>query len=303
MYIILFRFIVVVSVGVLAYIPQWSIAQPVAPCRSVQSSDEGPALPQANLVDEKCVTFNPPKDDRNPDGDLVEIGFWMKQYRRMVQKTQTSEPEAGTVFYAWYETKSLATLEKYAFVQFMRGCAYSVMYMNGKSEIVFWEKDGGTKGNSIYYAEDWEIDGSSMDPVYTSGVDEGFSRFHYAQWTDRPREFPTKFAKEYGIEKPIYPILGMVDTPSPASVRKWGNGRILALNTALELRTCLYRIEDIPAEVGKRDNISAPPIKCVDWQNVNIYDPVNDTIKSPQNIPQICRENKEVSFSKEDRQQ
>lgn len=257
-------------------------------CSAGQMSHEGPVLPQAELVNEECIVIQHGNCEKTDTCDLVEIGFWVKEFKRMVKKTYATETEKGSMFYAWYQTKTLATLEKYVFVQYVRGCAYNVMYWEDEARAYFWQKEHHGVRNAAFCYPNWEIDMYGNDPVYTSGLEEGFSRHHYAQWTKRPREFPTKYAKEYGAEKPTYPVLGMVDLPDTANVRTWPNGRKLALNTALQFRTCLYRADDVPLTIESKGVITAEPLKCFNWQSMHVYDPVTDKMTSPDTLPEIC---------------
>lgn len=263
---------------------------PAPACSMGQSSSEGPVLPKGLLGDEVCNVYPHEECEATKSCDLLEIGFWVKHFTREVKKTNTQELEAGSMLYAWYRTSSLDTLEKYAFVQYVRGCTYFVMNNEGESNAYFNAIEHGGVRHSPFCFPDWEIDMIARDPVYTS---EGDARHQYAQWTNIPRQFPTKYAKEYGEEKPLYPLLGMVDSPDRAFVRKWGNGRVLSYNTALEFRTCLYRTEDVPRDMDPKGKITALPLRCVNWENKHIYDTETGRIESPSEVPAICRDPKE----------
>lgn len=263
---------------------------PAAACSIGQASAEGPILPKGQLGEEVCNVFPHTECKATNTCDLLEVGFWVKHFTREVKKTHTTEPEAGSMLYTWYETKSLDTLEKYVFVQYVRGCAYFVMDSDEESQAYFNAIEHGGIKNAEFCFPDWEIDMTAHDPVYTS---EGSMRHQYAQWTNTPRQFPTKYAKEYGEEKPVYPILGMIDSPDRAFVRTWGNGRVLSYNTALEFRTCLYRAEDVPSAIDAKGKIAASPLRCAAWESKHIYNPVSGRIESPSEMPSICRSRRE----------
>ncbi len=264
----------------------------VAPACSIgQSSKEGPVLPKGTLTDESCKVYPHENCEATDTCDLLKIGFWVKHFSREVIKPTSREPEAGSILYAWYETKSVGDLTKYVFVQYVRGCAYFVMYHEGLERAYFNEKEHNGERNSVFCFPDWEIDMTSHDPVYTSGVTD---RHQYAQWTNIPRQFPSKTAKEYGDEKPVYPLLGMIDSPDRAFVRKWGNGRVLAYNSALEFRTCLYREQDVPREMDPKGVITAAPLRCESTSDIHVYDIKQDMITSPLIAPAICRDPKQA---------
>lgn len=264
------------------------------PCSKTQSTKEGKALPTALLVDEQCVVYKNEKCEITNTCDLEEIGSWVKHFERAEKKSRGPEPEQGSMVYLWYKTQSLDTLEKYVFVQYVRGCTYDVLYGDGDPKGYFPEAPHGGKANAPFCFPDWEIDTTGRDPVYTSEPDESPLRHYYAQWTQVAREFPTKTAKNYGEEKPTYPVLGMVDSPTRAYVRKWGNGKIFAHNTALQFRSCLYKTADVPTDLDVKKSITAEPLKCVEWQSIHIYDPKADKIVSPQGLPDICKEIKDA---------
>lgn len=269
-------------------------AQAAEACSKTQSSKDGQALPTAELVDEQCAVYKNEKCETTNTCDLEEIGLWVKHFERVEKKSRGPESQQGTMAYLWYKTQSLDTLEKYVFVQYVRGCTYDVLYGDGEVRAYFPETPHGGKSNAPFCFPDWEIDTTGRDPVYTSEPDESPLRHYYAQWTSVAREFPTKTAKNYGEEKPTFPVLGMVDTPTRAYVRKWGNGKVLAHNTALQFRTCLHKTADVPNDLDVKRTVAAPPILCVLWQSIHIYDPKVDRILSPAAVPDICKEVKDA---------
>jgi hypothetical protein len=283
------------SLGILFHLAHASPASlpsttPVPACSMGQSNNEGLVLPKGLLEKEVCNVYPHEGCETTDTCDLVEIGFWVKHFTREVKKTNGKEPESGTMLYAWYQTKSLETLEKYVFVQYVRGCAYFVMYSEGEVNAYFNKIEHGGMRNSVFCFPEWEIDMITRDPVYTS---EGVHRHKFAQWTNIPRQFPSKYAKEYGEEKPVFPILGMIDSPDRAFVRKWGNGRVLAYNSALEFRTCLYRAEDVPHEMDPKDTIAREPLKCSYSSGIHVYDPDTGRIENPSEFPAICKDPKQ----------
>jgi hypothetical protein len=156
-------------------------------------------------------------------------------------------------------------LEKYAIVQFIKGCVF-YSSKNGEGEI-----NRNVSDTVPSFGEDiplcfprWVIDSQDTDPVYNS--DPEYGRFYLLRW-NKPGSYDRRTQKYYGAEKPKLPVVYMADYPSGAFVAETG-----VKNTALEFNTCIYRASDVPAET-RRDVIHfAKPITCFEWQNVYVYD-------------------------------
>lgn len=164
-----------------------------------------------------------------------------------------------------YETDSVPALEKYAIVQFKKGC---VFYTSETASGVIKRSINSTVfsfGESVPYCfRNWIIDSQDADPAYNS--DPAHGRIYLARW-NRPGSYDNQTQRFYGVQKPTRPVIYMTDYPSGAFVRASG-----VKNTALEFKTCIYKASEVPA-VTRRDDIDfAKPIHCFDWQNVYIYD-------------------------------
>lgn len=176
-----------------------------------------------------------------------------------------NHPTYGNGAIMEYETDSVAALEKYAIVQFVKGCVFDSS-KNG---------DGKINRNISYtvpsFGEDipfcfpeWVIDSQDNDPAYNS--DPEYGRFYLLRWNKRG-SYEYQNHKYYGAEKPTIPVVYMADYPAGAFITGIG-----VKNAALEFRTCMYRASEVPTET-RRDNINfAKPLTCFDWQNVYVYD-------------------------------
>jgi hypothetical protein len=164
-----------------------------------------------------------------------------------------------------YETDSLDALEKYAIVQFMKGCVFdSSKNGHGKIERHVTDTVASFGENIPFCFPEWVIDSQDTDPVYNS--DPKYGRFYLLRW-NKPGSYDERTQKYYGREKPRTPVLYMRDYPSGAFVSRTG-----VRNAALEFKTCVYKAGDVPKET-RRDNIHfARPISCFEWQNVYVYD-------------------------------
>ena len=176
-----------------------------------------------------------------------------------------NHPTYGNGAIMEYETDSVAALEKYAIVQFVKGCVFdSSKNGNGKinRNISYTVPSFGE--DIPFCFPEWVIDSQDTDPAYNS--DPEYGRFYLLRWNKRG-SYEYQNHKYYGAEKPTIPVVYMADYPAGAFVTGIG-----VKNAALEFRTCMYRASEVPTET-RRDNINfAKPLTCFDWQNVYVYD-------------------------------
>jgi hypothetical protein len=174
-------------------------------------------------------------------------------------------PTYGNGVIMEYETDSVDALEKYAIVQFKKGCVFdSSKNREGKinRNVSYVVPSFGE--NIPFCFREWVIDSQDTDPAYNS--DPEYGRFYLLRW-NKPGSYDNRTQKYYGAEKPRVPVVYMADYPAGAFIT--GSG---VKNVTLEFNTCIYKASDVPAET-RRDNIDfAKPITCFEWQNVYVYD-------------------------------
>lgn len=164
-----------------------------------------------------------------------------------------------------YETDSVDALEKYAIVQFVKGCVFDSS-RNGDGKIIRnVSYNVPSFGEEIPFCfPEWVIDSQDTDPVYNS--DPEYGRFYLLRWNKTGSyEYPNH--KYYGVEKPKIPVVYMTDYPTGAFVRA-----AAVRNAALEFKTCIYRASDVPKKTRRDDVNFAKPLTCFEWQNVYVYD-------------------------------
>jgi hypothetical protein len=174
-------------------------------------------------------------------------------------------PTYGNGVIMEYETDSVDALEKYAVVQFIKGCVFdSSKNREGKinRNVSYTVPSFGE--NIPYCFSEWVIDSQDTDPAYNS--DPEYGRFYLLRW-NKPGSYEYPDHKYYGAEKPKIPVVYMADYPAGALVT--GSG---VKNVALEFNTCIYKASDVPAETRREDINFAKPITCFEWQNVYVYD-------------------------------
>jgi hypothetical protein len=173
-------------------------------------------------------------------------------------------PTYGNGVIMEYETASVEALEKYAIVQFKKGCVFDSS-KDGKGKI---NRNGyvvASFGKNLPFCfPRWVIDSHDTDPAYNS--DPEYGRFYLLRW-NKPGSYDHRTHKFYGVEKPKIPVVYMADYPAGAFVTGTG-----IKNVALEFKTCIYKASDVPAETRRDDIAFARPLSCFDWQNVYVYD-------------------------------
>jgi len=174
-------------------------------------------------------------------------------------------PTYGNGVIMEYETDSVDALEKYAIVQFTKGCVFDSS-RNGEGKInrnVSYIVPSFGEDISFCFP-DWVIDSQDTDPAYNS--DPEYGRFYLLRW-NKPGSYEYPNHKYYGAEKPKVPVVYLADYPTGAFV-----AGTAVKNAALEFNTCIYKASDVPAETRRDDTNFAKPITCFEWQNVYVYD-------------------------------
>jgi hypothetical protein len=215
------------------------------------------------LSETKRVFLNP--DCRSTDTcDLKRFTLTTSVYEVWFSD-DPNHPTYGNGVIMEYETDSVDALEKYAIVQFKKGCVFDSS-KNSKGKIIrnvsYVVPSFGE--NIPFCFRQWVIDSQDTDPAYNS--DPEYGRFYLLRW-NKPGSYDERNQKYYGAEKPKIPVVYMTDYPSGAFVTGTG-----VRNAALEFNTCIYKASDVPAETRRDDIDFAKPIACFEWQNVYVYD-------------------------------
>ena len=184
-----------------------------------------------------------------------------------------NHPTYGNGVIMEYETDSVDAIEKYAIVQFTKGCVFDSS-KNGDGKI---NRNLGyvlrSFGETIPFCfPRWVIDSQDTDPAYNS--DPEYGRFYLLRW-NKPGSYDRRTQKFYGAEKPKIPVVYMTDYPAGAFVSGTG-----VKNAALEFKTCIYKSSDVPTKTRRDDIHFAKPITCFEWQNVYVYDFSNGTFET-----------------------
>lgn len=174
-------------------------------------------------------------------------------------------PTYGNGVIMEYETDSVAALEKYAIVQFKKGCVFdTAKNREGKIQRIVTDTVASFGEQVLFCFRQWVIDSQDSDPAYNSDPDYG--RFYFLRW-NKPGSYDNRTQKYYGTVKPKTPVVYMSDYPAGAFIT--GSG---VRNVALEFNTCIYRARNVPSVTRREEVDFAKPIHCFEWQNVYVYD-------------------------------
>lgn len=187
-------------------------------------------------------------------------------------------------------TESVATLEDYAVVQWIRGCQFETTWDSSGRPQKLLSISRYHFGKVIPFKHrTWEIDSDIMDPVYSS--DDRFGRFALWRWNKDANSLEPRTATYYFKAPPPHPSIFLTDLPGGASYYKSQTSGIeSAKNSSLEFKACLYRTKDIP-EVSdpKGSNFeSAEPLICENWEHKFVFDRTSKTFKSGGSIDPFC---------------
>lgn len=251
--------------------------------------------------------------------DLKQLIFIVEDYKVGIPQ----DPDGyhfGTRVFAGYETATFDTLEKYVFVQFIRGSVYYSRRNDKTGAVELRPPIGGISTKSFGWWIEftyplWTIDSDILDPNYYG--EEGSPRHYLYEWWDEgvldkdpymvskerfmryrtekkkskkfePRmielsEFigvPDRQGNLYGEKTPSRPALFVRDSPDQA----WIIGDGIVKNVSLEFKMCLFKAIDVPTQTT-RDNINfAEPIYCFPWRSSFVYNHELKKFESPQDV-------------------
>jgi hypothetical protein len=201
-----------------------------------------------------------------------------------------------TRMWASYETRSVSDLERFAFVQFIRGCIFSERRdASGRSERSFHMSKTNFGRSLIFRFPEWTVDSQDSDPMYFTRDDIPGPR-HYPYLVGVPLEsdFSWSTVDYFGKGAPENPVLTVSDIPTMASLdpRKDADGTRWneATNASLEFRTCLYRTADVPARSKPGETDFGKPIHCFDWDHSFVYDFKKRKFVQARGIDPFCSE-------------
>lgn len=232
------------------------------------------------ILSKSRSVFLNPYCERTLTCDLKGVFITLEQYKVFIEDSWSY----GTRMIAEYETSRLESLEKYAFVNFIRGCMFdSEKSASGEIKKNFGFFVGQFDSRQTFCFPDWVIDSLDRDPAYSSDAELG--RHYFYNWNSVPDSYDKKTEKWYGEERPVRPSLYIKDHPGGAFLFA---GR--AINTSLKLKTCLFKASEIPKSTFPENINFAEPIYCADWQSSYIYNFDLGVFETKSEIDPFCKQ-------------
>ncbi|MFH2202587.1 MAG: hypothetical protein ABIJ96_05700 [Elusimicrobiota bacterium] len=212
--------------------------------------------------------------------DLQEVRFRAKQYKVLVHGTYSY----GTGFSAHYRTQDIAALEKYGFVQTIRGCVFDSYEQAGEVRYAF-AYNREFYGEVIPFRHAVQVfDTVDKDPFYNS-YDDLPRHFAY-QWNRVPGSIQRQTREFYGREKPPSPELYVLDYPGTAFVGEGGGVK----NLSLEFETCVYRTEDVPKYAAPEAVPLPGALVCFKWVSSHVFNHRTGEFAQSRGIHPFCSE-------------
>lgn len=231
-----------------------------------------------DILNHGGIVFTNTDCKKNNTCDLKKVEYFVEDYRVGIDGGYNY----GTRFFARYNTDGTVNLEKFIFVQFIKGCNYTSRLVNGEVEVAYDRVYPRDAGAITFKFDDWTIDSYDFDPAYATNA--GISRFYGYRWNIVPGSFSTKTEKYYGEQKPKNPELYIVDHPGQAFYLYE-----LAHNISLKFRTCIYKTGEVPINASHENINFAEPISCFEWGSSFVFDHSADEFKSSSDIAPACQ--------------
>lgn len=236
------------------------------------------------LSEEKRVEY----PDREKMSDLREYGFWERKARFGPGDNLADAAIYYSTIYAWYETDSIKNIEEYAFVRYIKGCAYvSTLNPDGVIDRGLGVTRQHLGERIVFIHPEWEIDSDEVTPMYGSVKREPLLPHYFMEWGVPRGVFPDKSYSIYGEDPPVNPRLYFHARNSVPAYLETIDGRTMAINHSFEQKVCLYRTKDIPATAA-RGMFIENPVDCFSWSNSFIYDHFEKKFRSQRYISGIC---------------
>ena len=232
----------------------------------------------------RSYVWNNPECGKDNNCEIRGSGFDEWDFRVTAQ----GDMVYGTGFSARYTANETATLEKYGFVQWIKGCVFSTALKDGKLTYEYdrvrpyWLADG-VETTSPFYHPVLAIDSWDRNPLY--GSSPGLAHPGGYKWNRVKGSVENATMVRYFDEKPPYPELYMTDFPATSSKGSQGSMQ----NVSLHFTTCLYKVADIPQVSGPETGVFPGALACFDWANSHIYNYATNAYEAWDRVHPACK--------------
>ncbi len=225
-------------------------------------------------------TFNNNDCEKNQSCDL--LSFRLEVHDSIVTFPNKEQSFLTTANMS-YQTKDVASLERFGIVQFIQGCQFT-SDSNGGTFLEFNREYFNKK--VTYKHPNLVIDSVDADPLYNSDLSDGTRPRHALyRWNDDPKSFELQGEHFFFEEKPSIPQLYVSDRPGTAfyvaQTKK-------AKNLSLQFKSCIFRIEDIPLESSPEGLKPEQALKCLEWFSSYVYDYALQRFNRSHEIAPVC---------------
>lgn len=191
----------------------------------------------------------------------------------------------GSQMFARYRTRSPGTLEDYVFVQYIRGCMYTVRFEDGVWNVYYDVVRKQFGKDVLFRHETWEFDNVYPERIYYAVP--GYPTHYWYRWNDVAGSFERKTEHVYGEEKPPVSELYVRDRPSTAFfMEEFGAAR----NVSLELVICLYSASQVPRGISKEEIDLSDALACFAWKSSFVFNPETKEFEGRDGIVSECAE-------------
>jgi len=186
------------------------------------------------------------------------------------------------------ETQKTSDIPKFGLVQIMRGCMWEREVdrktLQSTDYFTYVHKNFGQ--HDVIKYQDWIVDAEHADPVITSF--EGYGRFDLYRWNTNPRDLDADNAKWWFHGQPPHSTVFKATLIGSAGLQP--GERWAATNQSLEFRTCLFKIDDLPATSDQQGTgiDMSKAIWCADWDQKYHYDFKQKTVVPHTGIHPVC---------------
>jgi hypothetical protein len=246
-------------------------------------------LPTAHAASLSTILSERTLEKNFPGPDLVTGKFI--EYKKRVDLPNTPKKQASfmtDVRFA-YSVSDSALIEKYAVIQWIRGCMFHSRKSSGRIEKTLTIYRRHFDEDKVFDHRVWEIDSDTHDPIYTS--DARYGRHALLRWNSNPQSLDPETATFYARAHPPHGSVFATDLPGLGALNG-GDGKTegSATNSSLQFRTCLFNFSDLPETTTTNgDGIdTSRALWCVDWSNQFVWDYALGKMTQPKTIDAVC---------------
>lgn len=193
-------------------------------------------------------------------------------YTKMVAKIKTYRPE---------------DLQKFAVVQFIRGCYFQTKEKADGGIEYFQNTSRDFFGSTTdFMHKQWVVDSVDDDPIYWSNKDAKYGNRVALYRLDDPfysrKVENRKYVYRHFKDQDTYYVR---DLPSPGK-----NYDDEYSNASMEFRTCLYRISDVPKiSDPESKGLLEKAIHCFEWNHSYIYNYQLKAFEIKEQLASYCK--------------